>query len=158
MLATGKRNIQMTKSAENKALAQYLKSMIGDRPKIHAFWDVANKSSVDIFCVEDVPQKGISTAATLGLSDASIESEVYGKPLRVELLMSFRTAQGDGENILATCAFNVINSGMIIRPGIIFPRVVELYRPKSPMRHILFTDPYLWDLKPSTLKPRPSHG
>jgi antitoxin YqcF len=147
MLATEKRDSPVAKSAENKALARYLRETIGGRSSIYKFLDEAKEGSVDIFCAEDVPQEGISTAATLGLSDASIDLEVDGKPLGVELLMSFRTAQGDGENILATCAFNVINSGMIIRPGIIFPGVVAMYRSNSPMRHILFADPYLWDLE-----------
>lgn len=137
----------MAVTEENKALAVYLRSVIGGRPSVTKFWDDAHLSSIDIMCVENAPDEGVSTVATLGLSDTAIGLEADGKPLRVELLMSYRTSQGDGENILSTCAFNVINSSMAINPGTIFPRVLELYRPHSQMVHIMFSSPYLWDLR-----------
>jgi hypothetical protein len=137
----------MTISAENKALAVYLRSMIGGRPSVSKFWDDAHHASIDIMRVEKAPDEHISTVSTLGLSDTDIGLEADGRSLRVELLMSYRTSQNDGENILSTCAFNVINSAMPINPGVIFPRVVELYRPSSSMVHILFSSPYLWDLQ-----------
>lgn len=137
----------MTVSSDNKALAVYLRSMIGGRPTVTQFWDDARHASIDIMHVENAPNQGISTVATLGLSETAIGLESGGKSLRVEMLMSYRTSQNDGENILSTCAFNVINSAMAINPGAIFPRVLELYRPHGEMKHILFSSPYLWDLQ-----------
>jgi antitoxin YqcF len=137
----------MSISPENKALAICLKDAFDGQPSVTKFWDDAHKSNVDILCVENAPEDGVSAIGTLGLSDTSIDLESGGKPLRVEMLMAFKTAQQDGPNILSTCAFCVINSGIEIKLGSIFPRVIELYRPGSPMRHILFSSPYLWDLK-----------
>jgi antitoxin YqcF len=141
------RKIYMSISPENKALAVCLKDAFDGRPSVVKFWDDAHQSSVDILCVEDALEGSVSAIGTLGLSDTPINLESGGKPLRVELLMAFKTDQRDGAKILSTCAFNVINSGMEIKLGLIFPRVIELYRPGSAMHHILFSSPYLWNLK-----------
>ena len=132
---------------EQKTIARYLSGVIKGKPSVSKYWDDAKKSNVDIMSIADRPNAGISTVTTLGLLNSDIGLEADGKPLRVEVLMIFNTSQGSAQNILATCAFNVINSNMEIYPGAVFPRVVELYRPDSDMKHILFVSPYLWSLE-----------
>jgi len=63
-------------------------------------------------------------------------------------------AQEDAEfeNVISTCAFNLIKDGMPIFPGRIFPRVVELYDGLSDtLQHIMFVTPFAWaDHNPQT--------
>ena len=137
----------MAVSKENKALAAYLRSILGGVPSVSKFWDEENRSSVDILSVRDRPVAGVSTYATLGLSDSSIGLSSDDVPLGVELLLALRTELGEGPNILSTCAFAVINSKLKARPGSVFPRVVELYRPEIDAKHAFLVPPFLWDLR-----------
>src|SRR6478609_8679115 len=98
----------MTVSQENKDLTKYYRSAVGGKPSVTRYWDDAHKRSVDVFCSKNAPSRGVSSYATLGLSDVSISLRVGRVPLRVEFLMAARTAFDLAPNVLATCAFNVI--------------------------------------------------
>lgn len=51
-------------------------------------------------------------------------------------------------NVLATCAFCVINSNFSIFHREVFRDIIKMYYPESEMKHILFVSPFLWeDLK-----------
>lgn len=134
-------------SAENKALANYLRVLLGGTPRVNQYWDDAKTNSVDILSVGDAPTPKVTTFATLRLSDCPTHLRSNGVPLGVEFLMAAGTAYAEAPSILATCAFEVINSGKEYKPGSIFPRVVELYRPRSAMKHILLVTPFLWNLE-----------
>lgn len=143
----------MAVSEDAKRIARAARSAFGGgKPKVYAYWDDAHKHSVDILSVADQPDQGVTSYATLGLSQHSIGLSVGDRPLRVELLGACWTESEVFANILSTCAFNVINSGHRCAPGIIFPDVVSIYLPDSSMAHILFVSPFLWgDGIPETL-------
>lgn len=134
-------------SEENKSLARYLRSVFGGRPEISRYWDDDHENAVDIVEAPDVPTANVTTYATLGLSDHPGGLAVAGVPLGVELVLAARDYFEDSPNILSTCAFNVINSGMRAEPGAIFPRVIELYRGHAALTDILFVPPFLWPLE-----------
>ncbi|MEC1526218.1 suppressor of fused domain protein, partial [Neobacillus niacini] len=118
-------------------------------PNVFKYWDDNNKSSVDILCCEEKNFEGILSYSTLGLSDFSIGHEENRRPLRVELV-----GASDFDcfpNILATCAFNIINSQFECSFGTFFTDVVKMYLPESPMKHILFLSPFLWEDKLKTI-------
>ena len=119
----------MQVSQENKALATYLRSVLGGSPTVERYWDEGKQSSVDIMTVRDAPTPGVAVCATLGLSDHSTGLQVARIPLGVELLMAAGSHYACTPNIVDTCAFNMINSKMECRPGQVFPQVVEMYRP-----------------------------
>ena len=138
----------MQPSNETKQLAEYLQSLVGSRPTITRYYDEAERSHVDILAAPDDLTKNVVTYATLGLSDHDNAGTRDGpKPLRVELLMAARDYFEDVPNILSTCAFNIINSGMQGAPGRIFPRVVELYYPELPLTDIFLASPFLWRIE-----------
>lgn len=136
----------MSISTENKALHRYLSTLLGSG-KVHAYWDKAEESSVDILEVNDVPAPKVNTWATIGLSDAPTGLTVNGVPLGVEFLFSSMAVNSRAANIIATCAFNVINSKMKSELGVIYPRVVEMYYKNINVNHVLLGNPYLWDIK-----------
>lgn len=137
----------MTVSKENKALAAYLRTVFGGTPSVFTFWDEDNRSSVDIMTTRDSPEPGVSSYATLGLSDTSIGQSSDGIPLRVELLLVSTNEEQAAPQILASSAFTIINSKQKATPGAIFSRVIELYLPESDMKHILLAPPFLWKLE-----------
>ncbi len=140
----------MSVSEENKVLARAVLNAFQGKSSVYKYWDENNKSSVDILSCEDKNFEGIFSHSTLGLSDFSIGYENNKIPLRVELM-----GASDFDcfpNILATCAFNIINSKFECSFGTIFKDVVKMYLPESPMKHILFLSPFLWENKLETIK------
>jgi antitoxin YqcF len=139
----------MSVSEENKVLARTALEAFEGKPNVFKYWDENNISSVDILSCEDKKIEGILYYTTLGLSDYSSGYEENRIPLRVELV-----GASDFDcfpNILATCAFNIINSKFDCSFGTIFKDVVKMYLPDSPMKHILFLSPFPWEDKLKTI-------
>jgi antitoxin YqcF len=70
--------------------------------------------------------------STIGLSDYSIGYEDNSKSLRIELVGACDSKCFP--NILATCAFNIINTNFRCSVGTIFLDVVKMYLNNSPMQ------------------------
>jgi len=132
---------------ENRSLAKYLHTLLGGSPSVIEYWDDPKRSSVDVFRVADVPVSAVSTYATLGLSDCPIGLTVEDVPLRVEFTFALMTRYEEGMNYIATCAFSVINDKVVPKPGVILPRVLELYRPDDDLKHMMLCSPSLWNLE-----------
>ena len=125
-------------------LQKEILQVFGGRPSVVKYWDDQHISHIDILSTINEPFEGISSYSTIGLSDYSIGYTGEEKPLRVEIIGAHATENNDFPNILATCAFNVMNSKQTISQGEVFQDIVTLYYPDSEMKHILFTDPFLW--------------
>lgn len=94
------------------------------------------------------PYDGVTSYSTIGLSDFSIEYTVDETPLRLEIVGVSATEYEKYPNILATCAFCIINSKYLISHGKVFRDIIKMYYPNSEMKHMLFVSPFLWeDLK-----------
>ncbi|MDF2927376.1 MAG: hypothetical protein K0R57_6290 [Paenibacillaceae bacterium] len=139
-------------SSENKMIAKCALQTFGGKPSVFKYWDDKNVSHVDILSSANRPYDGVASFSTIGLSDHSIDYSVDGKPLRLEIVGACATEYEHYSNILATCAFCVINSKYSVSPGKIFRDIVKMYYPSSEMKHILFVSPFLWeDLQPVDL-------
>ncbi|MEO3945921.1 suppressor of fused domain protein [Gorillibacterium sp. CAU 1737] len=134
----------MAVSLESKTIAKWALQAFGGKPQVSKYWDEANKSHVDILNVADRPWDGITSCATIGLSAYSIGYTVSGKQLRVELAGACSSKYKDYPNMLATCAFHVINSGDSLSHGEVFRNIVPMYYPDVEMKHVLFVSPFLW--------------
>ena len=123
-----------------------------ERPPIFRFWDDNHESEVHILTAENTPQAGVKSYATIGLSDHVLMHD--GKPFdtRVELVGACGSVFKDFDNVLATLAFNVINSKMFCAPGVIFPGVMDMYDLSDSMSDIYFTYPFLWEETLSSAK------
>jgi antitoxin YqcF len=135
----------MTISVENKIIAKSALNAFGGKPKVLKYWDENNVSNIDVLSAVNRPYEGITSYATIGLSDHSIEYIVDGSLLRVELVGVSANEYEHYPNVLATCAFCVINSSFPIFHGEVFRDLITMYYPESEMRHILFVSPFLWD-------------
>ena len=138
----------MDASNENKMIAKVALDVFGGEPTVFQYWDDNDISDIDILSVANRPTDGISIYSTLGLSDYSIDYSLENKLLRVEIVGVCATIYEEFANVIATCAFCVINSDYSIAPGEVFPDILKMYFPSSDMKHILFVPPFLWeDLK-----------
>lgn len=135
----------MAVSAEDKIVAKHALKAFGGTPKVYKYWDNNDNSNIDIAGCIDRPDAGVTSYATLGLHNYSIDKFADDKELRVEIVGACATETEFFPNMLSTCAFCVINSKYTIFPGKVFLHVVKEYYPDIEMKHILFTSPFLWD-------------
>jgi hypothetical protein len=140
--------IYMAASEENRALAKYLKEIVGGSPRVTAYrCDEEEEIYVDILQSDGVPAQRISTYSTLALSDHPVARTEAGAPIGVEILFCSQNRYTKSPNILTACGLNIIRSKASCGPGVVFPKHVELYYEDFDMKHILFVSPFLWDIK-----------
>lgn len=136
----------MTKtSLESKIVAKAAAAAFGTAPSVDRYWDDHRKASVDIVSCLDSPCRGVTSYATVGVSCVALVKDGRNLGVRTELVGACGSRFAEFPNCLSTAAFCVINSGWLVAPGIIFPSVVAMYRPASPMKHFLFLPPFPWD-------------
>ncbi|MDT2570526.1 suppressor of fused domain protein [Enterococcus raffinosus] len=70
---------------------------------------------------------------------------VEDKELRVEFIGSCESEYKEYANILSSCAFNIINTQFSCSHGMVYSDVASEYYKETTMKHILFTDPFLWE-------------
>lgn len=136
-------------SEKNRIIAQTALKAFGDKPTVHKYWDDNHNNSIDILSVKSREFNDEVSMSTIGLSDYSIGYEDGLLPLRIEIV-----GASDFDcfsNILATCAFGIINTKLRCSLGSVFKDVINMYLPDSPMNHILFLSPFLWGEELRTL-------
>ena len=133
-------------SNERKEVARHTAAaFLVEKPPIFHFWDDDHRSDIYVLQAENSPQNGVKSYATIGLSDHTLTLD--GKPFgtRVEIVGVCGSAFPNFDNVIATLAFNVINSNWFCAPGIIFPDVLSMYKLSVTMTDIYFAHPFLWD-------------
>jgi hypothetical protein len=133
-------------SNERKEVARHTATaFLVEKPPIFHFWDDNHRSDIYVLQAENSPQHGVKSYATIGLSDHTLMLD--GKPFdtRAEIVGACGSAFPDFDNVLATLAFNVINSNWFCAPGIIFPDVLSMYKSSVTMTDIYFAHPFIWD-------------
>jgi hypothetical protein len=136
---------------ENKQLAAYLRARFAREVAIVRYADAKDVNTVDVLTAHGTPIAGISAHATLGLSDHSLDLELDGAPLRVELMLALKSEFAAAPTLLAACAFNIINAGYKTGPGFVHPEAMAAYAPASAMRHVLLQPAFSWVLETQTL-------
>ncbi|WP_146551799.1 suppressor of fused domain protein [Rummeliibacillus sp. SL167] len=138
----------MSISNENKIIAKTALHAFGGKPSVSKYWDENNVSNIDMLTTVNRPFDGVSSYSTIGLSDHSIELTVDETPLRIEIVGASATDYEQFPNILASCAFCIINSKFSVSHGKVFRDIIKMYYPNTEMKHVLFVSPFLWeDLK-----------
>ncbi|AGX44481.1 suppressor of fused domain protein [Clostridium saccharobutylicum] len=136
---------------ENKIIAKSAFDAFGGKPLVTKYWDDKKENSIDILSCSDRPYNGITSYSTIGLSSYSIGYKADTVPLRVEIVGACASGVDCFRNIVASCAFNIMNTKFKCYPGVIFENVVKFYMPDCFMKHILFISPFLWDDRLKTL-------
>ncbi|MDA5092863.1 suppressor of fused domain protein [Aliiroseovarius sp. KMU-50] len=139
-------------SKENKQIANFLSATFAGVTSIFPYSDEELTTKTSILSSKNSPCDGVTSYATIGLSDLAIAQTESDGPLGVELLSVCSSNVEDFPNILATAAFNIIKDGWDCFPGAIHLDVVKLYGSSNSMSHILLTDPYIWERELRTLE------
>jgi antitoxin YqcF len=138
-------------SIENKALAKLVATAFGKQPSVRRFWDDNHEKHVDIATSRDCPQNGVSSYATLGLSDWPLILDGQEYQVRTELVGACASVFSNFDNALATAAFCIANSKWFCAPGVVFPDVLSLNNCSPTMKHFIFVPPFLWEDKMKTI-------
>jgi hypothetical protein len=135
-----------TVTAEQREIASYTAAAFGvEKPPIFHFWDDKKRSDVYVMQAVDRPKYGVTSYATVGLSDHLLVRDGKEFGVRVEILGACSSEVPEFDNVLATVAFCVINSGWFCAPGVIFPDVISMYKHSETMSDIYFAHPFLWE-------------
>ena len=136
----------MESMQNKKIIFKNLNEVIGFTPKVVAYYDINKTSKIDLYIGDDRPDFGISTYSTIGLSEYSIDvTGKNGKDIRVEFIAICNSDVVEFPNILASCAFNIINSKYSCKPGTVYSNIISDYYDNVEMEHIYFTSPFLWE-------------
>lgn len=146
-----------------RAITDYQKEMAGltakyfsrEKPPIFQFLDEAENANIYVLEAKDSPEVGLTSFATVGLSDHPLFFNENEFETRTELIGACDSNRKDFAHILATSSFFIINSKWFCAPGIIFPGVVEMHNLSKTMSDVYFTNPFLWEDK---FQPLPLHG
>lgn len=141
----------MNINTEDKLIAQTAARAFGGEPTVTRYWDDAHVNFVDILACQNSPWDALTSYSTIGTSKADWGWTSDNVPLRVEIVGACASQVSFFPNILATCSFQILNSGSTCYPGAIFRNLVSMYSASSLMRHILFVSPFLWDAQLQTL-------
>jgi hypothetical protein len=132
-------------SPQHKAIAKRCASVFGGSPKVNRFWDNEKVSCIDLLRCEGAPQPGVTSFSTIGLSDETLKLEGNETDIRVELLGACGSGFKSFDNVLATTAFHIKNSGWFPEPLQIFPKMVAIHDASETMQHVFFLPPFLWE-------------
>ncbi len=133
-------------SALGKAVARKTAAVFGGKPYFGRFFSDDKKFHVDIITVENTPEVGLISAGTVGLSDFEMmnkRGEVFADT-RLELVACYRKDFTMVRNVLFYCAFNIIRTPWVCSPGSVLEDVLVKFKFESPMRHLVFEQPFLW--------------
>ena len=127
----------------NRAVAAWLAEVIGGHPRSNRYHGDKPGQQVSIARFADRPQPGVTSYATLGLSDTRVPRQVE-PPLGVELLGVCDSKATDFPKILGVIAFRAQTDGRSCEPDEIFDNVVPADM-SATLRHAILVEPFLWD-------------
>ncbi len=137
----------MAVAEENIKLARFLAQAIGSEPRVHAYYDDDKQQKLDLLSLTAPVDSEVGIYCTIGLSDYPNMVEVNNGEKRnipIEFIFTASKAYEKVPNILAACAFYIMKDKYECRPGTIFIGIPQFYYPELSMKHIYFTEPFLW--------------
>ena len=139
-------------SESNKIVARKLVEVFGRWPKITTYLDVDDQNKVDIAAAVDSPQEGLTSYSTVTLSDWPVYVAGCEHETRIEIIGAAPNRAELFQNVISTAAFCVIKQQWACYPGVIFPDVLAMYHLSTTMKHVMFTEPFLWDSLEASLQ------
>ncbi len=130
-------------TADNREIGRVAAAIFGGEPDVHTWWAPDRRHSVDILSCVGSPEPGVTAYATLTLSDHALPSMV--DDLRVELMGTCDSAIDHFPEVMASCAFNIIENAAAIGPGAVIPGAISFHGLSSTMEHALFLPAFLTD-------------
>jgi hypothetical protein len=121
-------------------VSRFLKSRLGGDCSTRAYYDEPEEHAVAVVEAVGSPGPLLSTFSTASLH--AVVNRLDGADLRVELMVTVRREHAVAANMVATSAFNVLKSGWLAAPGVVFPDVVREYVPSTTTPHLMWAEPF----------------
>ena len=125
-----------------KRCARHLRDALGVHPKFYRMFQCKDAETfIDVFVSAGNPGVGLSTAATLGLSERGNYFKIEDRSLTVEILIVLPTCEERIAQIASECAFLISERNIAAQPGIVVLDVIRLCDPNRAMKHALLVTP-----------------
>lgn len=134
----------MVISEQRKAIARYLASQFGGRPPVTSYTTADKSLEVGIMTAAGSPDEGLSSFASIGLSEHPLVRDGKEFPARVELVAFARDADAVVAQALSTACFTVIRSTRFVAPGIVVRDALKRGA-AGELRHLLCASPFTWE-------------
>lgn len=122
-------------------LFKKLSPVLGVAPKVFSFGDETENHKIRILICPDPTDEEVRFFSTIGLAELAPENH------HTEILGACYADFADFGNMISSIAFFIIKDKWKSAEGSVFETLVEMYYPKSEMKHIYFTSPFLWEDK-----------
>ncbi|WP_103867569.1 suppressor of fused domain protein [Aquimarina sp. I32.4] len=141
-------------SQDNIKIAKFVAGAIGFEPNVYPYYDDDRKSSLDILDLVDPIDKSNKFYCTIGLSDYDniIEFNDGNRNVPIEILIVGKQKDNKLPNILSTCGFYVSKNRWTVQPNTVFKNMIKMYYPSMETKHLMFTSPFLWEDKLTSLE------
>jgi len=126
----------------HRKIGRYVQSEFGADVKVTRYGDDTEKYSIPIVKGYGVPQIGVISYGTVGLSD--IEQIAGEARVNVEILGVCGLKNEEFANVLSSCYFECVKNGTPIIYGGYIENIVGQYNISSTLNHITFITPFLW--------------
>lgn len=139
----------MQPSPDNVKMAQFVAQAIGIEPHVYPYYDNDRSHELHILQLTDPIDPNVGINMTVGLSDHENLVAVEGghQNIPIELFMASYKEFEQAANVLSTTAFYIWKDKYECRPGNVFKHMVDMYIKDTDMKHIYFTQPFLWEDK-----------
>lgn len=134
-----------------KKITRIAATAFGGDSSVNRYRDDSHGTRVDVLSCKDSPHAGVSSFATIGVSEATLMTAPQESGVRTELVGACDTRFKQFADCLSTAAFFVINNGWSVARGAIFPDVLSIYGLSPTMRHFILLRPFLWERKLRTI-------
>lgn len=137
----------------NKKYAKYLAGALGFNPTVYPYYDDSENEFVDIISIDDPLDKEGKFYSSIGVANYPNMIEMNDNvniDVSVELLITGYKKFEKIPNILATTSFYIIKNHWSCQPGTVYKEMIQDYY-YTQLKHILFTNPFLWEDKLSNL-------
>lgn len=124
-------------------IGRFARSVFGGETAVRRFGDDDGKASLFLASGMDCPIAGVTSYATVGLSNCAMEYD--GREVRVELVGACASTIPGFSNVIASCAIERIKNGTPITYGSSIAGILDQYNLSDSMRHLTFVAPFLWD-------------
>lgn len=139
----------MVLSNEYKLVNNTILKVFDGKSTTTTYNDNKKESAIDILSCNNRPIEGLVACSTIGLFNYDTGYKVNDLDLRIEILGVANN--GNIKNILAACAFKIINLGYSCSPDIIFQNIISPLVSDTDMKHVLFISPFIFSNKLQTL-------
>ena len=126
-----------------RAVALHSQDILGEQAEIYTYGSEDGELELPVIVAPDNPTIGLSTYATIGLSDHPQPN--YGSKLHLELIGVCETSEISFADVLASCVFECLKNDRTINYGVVFWDIVRQYDLSDTMAHVTFVAPFLWD-------------